>query len=149
MPENVLGKAFDPFFTTKAVGKGTGLGLSQVYGFVRQSGGHVKLYSEVGVGTTVKVYLPRCFGVEETSGAPEPKANIGASLHKETILVVEDDDRVRNISAEASVTWATRSSRRQVLKRRSERSTTDSSRICSLRTWSCPTRQAPNWRAGP
>lgn len=101
MPENVLGKAFDPFFTTKAVGKGTGLGLSQVYGFVRQSGGHVKLYSEVGVGTTVKVYLPRFFGVEETSGAPEPKANIGASLHKETILVVEDDDRVRNISSES------------------------------------------------
>ncbi|WP_461319715.1 response regulator [Bradyrhizobium barranii] len=55
----------------------------------------------MGVGTTVKVYLPRFFGVEETSGAPEPKANIGASLHKETILVVEDDDRVRNISSES------------------------------------------------
>jgi len=101
MPDDVLAKVFDPFFTTKEVGKGTGLGLSQVYGFVRQSGGHVKLYSEVDVGTTVKIYLPRFFGNEETSGAPEPRRNVGASLHKETILVVEDDERVRNISSES------------------------------------------------
>jgi signal transduction histidine kinase len=58
MEPDVIEKAFDPFYTTKGVGKGTGLGLSQVYGFVRQSGGHVKLYSEVSIGTTV------CFGVE-------------------------------------------------------------------------------------
>jgi len=101
MPDDVLAKVFDPFFTTKEVGKGTGLGLSQVYGFVRQSGGHVKLYSEVDVGTTVKIYLPRFFGDEETSGASEPRRNVGASLHKETILVVEDDERVRNISSES------------------------------------------------
>jgi PAS domain S-box-containing protein len=101
MANDVLGKAFDPFFTTKEVGKGTGLGLSQVYGFVRQSGGHVKIYSEIGVGTTVKLYLPRHAGNEERPEARQGTAHIGASLHKETILVVEDDERVRSISSES------------------------------------------------
>jgi signal transduction histidine kinase len=73
MSDDVLTKAFDPFYTTKQVGKGTGLGLSQVYGFVRQSGGHVKIYSEVGIGTTVKIYLPRYLGVE--TAAQEPTEN--------------------------------------------------------------------------
>jgi PAS domain S-box-containing protein len=100
MEEDVLGKAFDPFFTTKEVGKGTGLGLSQVYGFVRQSGGHVKIYSEIGVGTTVKVYLPRHVGDEERPDTLEETVHAGASLQKETILVVEDDERVRGISSE-------------------------------------------------
>jgi PAS domain S-box-containing protein len=102
MSNDVLGKAFDPFFTTKEVGKGTGLGLSQVYGFVRQSGGHVKIYSEVGVGTTVKIYLPRFIGNEAITHTPaQAVQHAGASLQKETVLVVEDDERVRGISSES------------------------------------------------
>lgn len=100
MPSDILAKAFDPFFTTKDVGKGTGLGLSQVYGFVRQSGGHVKLYSEVGVGTTVKIYLPRFIGESVEPNVASVPLQAGASNRKETILVVEDDDRVRAISVE-------------------------------------------------
>ena len=99
MPDDVLSKAFDPFFTTKGVGKGTGLGLSQVYGFVRQSGGHVKIYSEVDVGTTVKIYLPRYHG-DDLSTQPGESVRDSGARYTETILVVEDDDRVRAISAE-------------------------------------------------
>lgn len=97
MPEDVIARAFDPFFTTKEVGKGTGLGLSQVHGFVRQSGGHVKIYSEPGAGTTVKIYLPRFYGAEENSpakdGEAKPAHRLDASRY--TILVVEDDAKVR------------------------------------------------------
>lgn len=101
IPADMLGKVFDPFFTTKVVGKGTGLGLSQVYGFVRQSGGHVKIYSEVDVGTTVKIYLPRFIGEETTSDSSRGIIHPGASHQNETILVVEDDERVRSISSES------------------------------------------------
>ncbi|MCP1762445.1 PAS domain S-box-containing protein [Bradyrhizobium japonicum] len=101
MDADVLAKAFDPFFTTKDVGKGTGLGLSQVYGFVRQSGGHVKIYSEPRVGTTVKIYLPRYQGDEATSAKTAPDGRGGVTGHsREVVLVVEDDDRVRAISCE-------------------------------------------------
>ena len=100
MTTHVAAKAFDPFFTTKMVGKGTGLGLSQVYGFVRQSGGHVKIYSETDVGTTVKIYLPRYVGEDEADTTPETKAYARAGLQKEVILIVEDDDRVRRMSSE-------------------------------------------------
>jgi signal transduction histidine kinase/CheY-like chemotaxis protein len=100
MTPEVMAQAFDPFFTTKEVGKGTGLGLSQVFGFVRQSGGHVKLYSEPGHGTTVKIYLPRFYGAAEAvADAGQPIIRDGSSA--ETVLVVEDDPRVRALSIEA------------------------------------------------
>ena len=96
MDPDVAAKALDPFFTTKATGKGTGLGLSQVYGFVKQSGGHLKLYSEPGQGTTVKIYLPRHYGDAETA----PAAHV-ASERPGTgaVLVVEDEDSVRSVVA--------------------------------------------------
>jgi CheY-like chemotaxis protein len=94
MPRDVVEKAFDPFFTTKPTGAGTGLGLSQVYGFVKQSHGHVRLYSEVGEGTTVRIYLPRSNVREEpTSPALAPEQVVGGN--QESILVVEDDPDVR------------------------------------------------------
>jgi signal transduction histidine kinase/ActR/RegA family two-component response regulator len=101
MSEEVLAKAFEPFFTTKPVGKGTGLGLSQVYGFVKQSGGHIKIYSEPGQGTAVKIYLPRAH-VGEAGEAQAPVAVEAAAMHRAdpdvVILVVEDDDHVRVVT---------------------------------------------------
>jgi nitrogen-specific signal transduction histidine kinase/CheY-like chemotaxis protein len=98
MSKDVIDRAFEPFFTTKESGQGTGLGLSQVYGFVKQSGGHVKIYSEAGEGTTVKIYLPRFFGkasaAEQAAGAPS------RSRSGESVLVVEDDDDVRTYVVE-------------------------------------------------
>jgi CheY-like chemotaxis protein len=95
MDKVALQKAFEPFFTTKAVGKGTGLGLSQVYGFVRQSSGHIRIYSEIGEGTTVKIYLPRYVGEGEQTGARLPPGASPRSLGDEVILVVEDDNALR------------------------------------------------------
>ena len=88
----LLEKVFEPFFSTKPEGSGTGLGLSMVYGFVKQSGGHVKIYSEVGLGTTVKIYLPRC-----TQGEEQQPVETSTEMRRgtETILVVEDDEAVR------------------------------------------------------
>jgi signal transduction histidine kinase len=93
MGKDVLDRAFEPFFTTKQSGQGTGLGLSQVYGFVKQSGGHVKIYSERGEGTTVKIYLPRFTG--KLSAAEEPRGVPERGRAGECVLVVEDDDQVR------------------------------------------------------
>jgi PAS domain S-box-containing protein len=101
MTAAVMANAFDPFFTTKGVGKGTGLGLSQVYGFVRQSGGHVKITSEVGVGTSVKIYLPRHYGEADPVEEVKQVASVHRGLRSEVILVVEDDARVRALSIEA------------------------------------------------
>ncbi|RUT84323.1 MULTISPECIES: CHASE3 domain-containing protein [unclassified Mesorhizobium] len=100
MTPDVIAKAFEPFFTTKAVNKGTGLGLSQVFGFVKQSGGHVNIYSEPGEGTTIKIYLPRYFGAEEPAMTTGRGDNTAAPV-TETILVVEDDARVRVSTTEA------------------------------------------------
>ena len=101
MSGEVMAKAFDPFYTTKEVGKGTGLGLSQVYGFVRQSGGHIKLYSELSVGTSVKIYLPRVYGDVSSNVDLAPAQALQTGKSNERILVVEDDDRVRALSVEA------------------------------------------------
>ncbi|MDD1535897.1 MULTISPECIES: CHASE3 domain-containing protein [unclassified Bradyrhizobium] len=92
MSPDIQLKAFEPFFTTKEVGKGSGLGLSMVYGFVKQSGGHIKIYSEEGHGTTIKLYLPPGEGTAEVAVTAAPPAEGGA----ETIFVVEDDPLVRN-----------------------------------------------------
>lgn len=100
MPPDVRMKAFDPFFTTKDVGHGTGLGLSQIYGFVKQSRGHVKIYSEVGEGTTVKIYLPR-FTATAEEAEEELVRPLARGKSRETVLVVEDDDDVRSYSADS------------------------------------------------
>jgi CheY-like chemotaxis protein len=100
MPPDVVARAFEPFFTTKPLGQGTGLGLSMVYGFAKQSEGHLKIYSEEGTGTTIKIYLPRHRGgVAEDeascSNAEPPRAEAG-----ETVLVVEDEPVVRDLIIE-------------------------------------------------
>ena len=100
MPADVRQRAFEPFFTTKSVGAGTGLGLSMVYGFVKQSGGHVQLYSEVGQGTSIRLFLP---AVQSNRAATSPDALASAEPEAmprggETILVVEDDARVRRVA---------------------------------------------------
>ena len=97
MSIETLNRAFEPFYTTKEVGRGTGLGLSMVYGFVKQSGGHVTIYSEEGQGTTIKLYFPRYRGETDAKGA-EADVFVPASSDGEVILVVEDNDDVRAYS---------------------------------------------------
>jgi CheY-like chemotaxis protein len=94
MSKDVLARAFEPFFTTKELGHGTGLGLSQVYGFVKQSGGHLKIYSEVNEGTTVKIYFPRYFGTDEDDQLIDGEL-LGQGENGENILIVEDDEDLR------------------------------------------------------
>jgi len=96
MPPDVLARVFEPFFTTKEVGKGTGLGLSMIYGFAKQSGGHVKIYSEVGHGTTVRLYLPRLSNAS-TSAESTATAVVLGKGGGETIMVVEDNPDVRRL----------------------------------------------------
>ncbi len=106
MGPDVLTRVFEPFYTTKGVGKGTGLGLSQVFGFIKQSRGHVKLYSEPGQGTTVKLYLPRASTSDEAllaggPGSAAVLAELPRARGEEIVLVVEDDERVRHTSVDA------------------------------------------------
>jgi CheY-like chemotaxis protein len=100
MDKTTLERAFEPFFTTKEVGKGTGLGLSQVYGFVRQSSGHVKIYSEPGEGTSVKISLPRHVGAEDATENADLARSTTRAIGTETILVVEDDEELRSYAVE-------------------------------------------------
>jgi signal transduction histidine kinase/CheY-like chemotaxis protein len=101
MTPEVAARAFDPFFTTKATGKGTGLGLSQVYGFVKQSNGHVKVYSEPGDGTAVKIYLPRLIGEADETRHKVASEPMRTGERSEIILVVEDDSMMRRLTSEA------------------------------------------------
>jgi CheY-like chemotaxis protein len=98
--KDIIDRVFEPFFTTKTAGEGTGLGLPMVHGFVKQSGGHIRIYSEEGHGTTVKVYLPRLSQADEVSAVPTAKppdvAPVPRAEPHETILLVEDNDGVRD-----------------------------------------------------
>jgi CheY-like chemotaxis protein len=94
MSPDIVAKVFDPFFTTKPIGQGTGLGLSMIYGFAKQSGGQVRIYSELGHGSTICIYLPRHYGDAETAG-DMPKIPIEFAREGETVLVVDDEPTVR------------------------------------------------------
>lgn len=100
MSAEIVEKAFDPFFTTKPIGVGTGLGLSMIYGFARQSGGHARIYSEVGQGTMVCIYLPRHLGDAREDPVPEPAAVL-PSASNQTVLVVDDEPLVRMLVVDA------------------------------------------------
>jgi signal transduction histidine kinase len=100
MPPDVLARVFDPFFTTKPIGQGTGLGLSMIYGFVKQSGGHIRIDSRVGAGTKVWIYLPRYAGMLVEAAPPEPVDPPRAADANITVLVVDDDTQVRISVAE-------------------------------------------------
>ena len=100
MSAEVIARAFDPFFTTKPIGMGTGLGLSMIYGFARQSGGHVRIYSELGHGSMVCIYLPRHFGAAEEMEDPALHAETPRAGQGETVLVVDDEPTVRMLVTE-------------------------------------------------
>jgi CheY-like chemotaxis protein len=100
MPPDVLAQSFDPFFTTKPIGEGTGLGLSMVYGFAKQSEGHVRIYSEVGRGTTVKIYLPHSTGELEGEITASALSDFHRAEAGETVLVVEEEPVVRSLILE-------------------------------------------------
>jgi CheY-like chemotaxis protein len=100
MPPDVVARAFDPFFTTKPLGQGTGLGLSMIYGFARQSGGHARIYSEVGQGTTMRLYLPRHRGGAEEAEAEGIQAEPPRAREGETVLVVDDEPTIRMLVTE-------------------------------------------------
>ena len=100
MAQDVMARAFDPFFTTKPIGAGTGLGLSMIYGFARQSNGQVRLYSQIGTGTTVKLYLPRHLGQDTVKPAAEETPEAPRAEAGETVLIVDDELAVRMLARE-------------------------------------------------
>ncbi|WP_210306506.1 PAS domain S-box protein [Methylorubrum rhodinum] len=100
MTPEVIARAFDPFFTTKPIGQGTGLGLSMIYGFARQTGGQVRIYSEVGQGTTMCIYLPRHYGDAEGADSPPDLASASRAEQGETVLIVDDEPTVRMLVTE-------------------------------------------------
>ncbi len=100
MPEDVVARAFDPFFTTKPPGQGTGLGLSMIYGFCRQSGGSVRIYSEVGEGTTVRIYLPRYTGDAFVTPTEEDASQVSHEYDGKVVLIVDDEPTVRMLVVE-------------------------------------------------
>ena len=100
MPPEVIARAFDPFFTTKPVGEGTGLGLSMIYGFVRQSGGHVRIYSELGQGTTLCLYLPRHYGEAEDADVLADLSRAPRAEQGQTVLIVDDEPSMRMLVTE-------------------------------------------------
>ena len=100
MTPDVIARAFDPFFTTKPIGQGTGLGLSMVYGFVRQSGGQVRIYSEVGSGTTMCLYLPRHYGGSAETRRARRRPQPARGRTGKTVLIVDDEPSVRMLVTE-------------------------------------------------
>src|SRR5436305_11527333 len=102
MTSEVMSRAFEPFFTTKPAGVGTGLGLSQVYGFAKQSSGHIRIYSELGQGTTIKLYFPRLTGAPDIPAWSARDSVVPASSRdgSEVVLVVEDDPQVNQLAVE-------------------------------------------------
>jgi signal transduction histidine kinase len=136
MDAPTIEQAFEPFFTTKPIGKGTGLGLSQVYGFVKQSGGHAKIYSEVGQGTTTKLYLRRYAG--EVASAPSAEEQLAPEGAADTILVVEMTTTSAAIRWEACATSVTGFWRLPTDLRRCGISSASPRSISSSPTWCCP-----------
>ena len=100
MPPDVIARVFEPFFTTKPIGQGTGLGLSMIHGFTQQSGGQVRIYSEVGQGTTVCLYLPRHYGVSDDDDGTATLTTVPRAEQGETVLIVDDEPSVRMLVTE-------------------------------------------------
>ena len=138
MAREIIERAFEPFFTTKEVGRGTGLGLSMVYGFMKQSRGHLKIYSELGHGTSIKLYFPRATIAGQTE-TDKPDAEIVTDLTgHETILVVEDDAAVRNLAVTTLRSLGYKCARRRTGRPHCRSFRINRKSICCSPIWSCP-----------